>query len=245
MKNVMIVDDSTYHQEQLSVKVNAVQGFKVIAACCDGADAIDYLTKSRQIPDIVFLDVDMKRIDGITAMDYINDQFPSIKVIAFTNYSTQIVIDDMFSCGATAFVIKAGVVNNVHDKNLFEEYITKDGTSLVDRVLKCVINDIPYVDERIAYDLSKRCALIAERKQTKLAVSKQYKLTKRQKQIIGLNVFEVDYNTIANITSTSKRTVETNMSNLSKKFNVKNGKEGVMAFCLRRGASVIARLRQG
>ena len=239
----MVVDDNAYHQQQLSVKVNGLKGFSVITACTDGAEAINYLTKSKNLPDIIFLDVDMKKIDGITAVDYISDQFPSIKVIAFTNYSTTMVIDDMFACGAMGFVFKGGIVENQYEKNIFGEYKTEDGHSLIAEVLNSVVRNVPYIDERIKYDLSKRDLLLAERKNTKQAVNKKYKLTRREKQIIGLNVFEVDYNTIATITSTSKRTVETNMSNLSKKFNVKNGREGVMAFCLRRGASIIARLR--
>jgi DNA-binding NarL/FixJ family response regulator len=92
------------------------------------------------------------------------------------------------------------------------------------------------------FDINSRTHLMNERKLVKDGLSKKYKLTKKQKEIIGLNVLEVDYKAIATITNSSPRTVETTVNSLSRKFGVNNGKEGVMAFCMRFGASVIARL---
>jgi DNA-binding NarL/FixJ family response regulator len=176
-------------------------------------------------------------------MDFINEHFSAIKVIGFSSHFKGHVISDLFACGAMGYLYKGEVIEMPFAKQMnIPIYKTKEGKGLLEVALESVVHNIPYVDERMGFDISLRTDLINERQSLKDELGKKYKLTKKQKEIIGLNVFEVDYKTIATITNSSPRTVETTVNNLSKKFGVNNGKEGVMAFCMRFGASVIARL---
>ena len=244
MFKVIVVDDNSYHRKHIVSIVNAIAGFIVIKEAIDGVDAIWYLYNSKNMPDMVVLDIEMRRLDGITVMDHISEHFPTIKVIGCTGHATINVINDLFACGAMGFVNKLQVVENPHLKAMGSPmYICKKGNSVIEDALKSVANNTPYVDERIDYDITKRDILIAERKNNKEGITKKYKLTKRQKEIIGLNVFEMDYKTIGGIINISERTVEGNIANLTKKFATQNGREGVMAFCIKWGASVVAKLK--
>jgi len=243
MIKVMIVDDNSFHLQQIEKLVQVIKGYQVIITAKDGAEAIRYLANSNNLPHVIILDIEMRPIDGVTTMDYINEHFSAIKVIGFSSHFRGHVISDMFACGAMGYLYKGQVIENPSLKQMgVPIYKTKDGKGLLEVALESVIHDIPYVDERMDFDITSRTHLMNERKLLKDDLSKKYKLTKKQKEIIGLNVLEVDYKAVATITNSSPRTVETTVNSLSKKFGVNNGKEGVMAFCLRFGASIIARL---
>jgi len=67
MTKGMVVDDSIYHQQQqLLVKVNVVKGLTGMTAPGGCAEAVDYLTKLRCTPDIIYLPAGIKKIPCIT-----------------------------------------------------------------------------------------------------------------------------------------------------------------------------------
>ncbi len=243
MIKIMVVDDNSYQLQQIVKIINQIAGFKVITEAKDGAEAIRYLANSNNLPDVIILDIEMRPIDGVTTMDYINEHFSAIKVIGFSSHFKGHVISDMFACGAMGYLYKGEVIETPFAKqNGIPIYKTKEGRGLLEVALESVVHNIPYVDERMDFDINSRTHLMNERQSLKNELGKKYRLTKKQKEIIGLNMFEVDYKTIATITNSSPRTVEATVNGLSKKFGVNKGKEGVMAFCMRFGASIIARL---
>jgi DNA-binding NarL/FixJ family response regulator len=243
MIKVIVVDDNSYQQQQIVKIINQIVGYQVITTAKDGVEAIRYLANSNNLPHVIILDIEMRPIDGVTTMDFISEHFSTIKVIGFSSHFKGHVISDMFACGAMGYLYKGEVIESAFSKqNEIPIYKTKEGRGLLEVALESVVHNIPYVDERMDFDINSRTHLMNERKLVKDGLSKKYKLTKKQKEIIGLNVLEVDYKAIANITNSSPRTVETTVNSLSRKFGVNKGKEGVMAFCMRFGASVIARL---
>ena len=64
MRKVLIVDDDPFIRKLIATTLEDVAGFELLQAS-DGAEAIDLAARER--PEIVFLDVDMPRVDGIEA----------------------------------------------------------------------------------------------------------------------------------------------------------------------------------
>jgi CheY-like chemotaxis protein len=64
MKKVLIVDDDPFIRKLIATTLEDVAGFELIQAS-DGAEAVD--VAAREEPELVFLDVDMPRLDGIEA----------------------------------------------------------------------------------------------------------------------------------------------------------------------------------
>jgi two-component system response regulator DegU len=75
-----------------------------IYECGDGADAVELY--SRYQPDLVFMDVEMPRMDGLAAARLIIRSYPRARIIIVTDYD-----DDEFravavAAGAIGYVLK-------------------------------------------------------------------------------------------------------------------------------------------
>ena len=68
MRKVLIVDDDPFIRKLIATTLEDVAGFELLQAS-DGAEAVD--VAEREEPAIVFLDVDMPRLDGISACERI------------------------------------------------------------------------------------------------------------------------------------------------------------------------------
>ncbi len=71
---VLVVDDSAFMRKLITELVELDKTFKVVGSARDGLDALD---KIRELnPDIVTLDIEMPRLDGLEALDQIMTDMP-------------------------------------------------------------------------------------------------------------------------------------------------------------------------
>lgn len=71
MRKVLIVDDDPFIRKLIATTLEDVAGFELIQAS-DGQEAVEIA--AREQPELVFLDVDMPRLDGIEACARIRSQ---------------------------------------------------------------------------------------------------------------------------------------------------------------------------
>ena len=71
--NVCIIDDDDIYQFTMSMTLETFTGVDKIIALYDGAEALDYmldhLNKEEELPDIIFLDINMPIMDGFQFME--------------------------------------------------------------------------------------------------------------------------------------------------------------------------------
>jgi DNA-binding NarL/FixJ family response regulator len=101
---IILVDDHRLIREGFRALLEKELGMEVIGEAGDGATAIQIVRE--QLPDIVIMDVAMPGFDGISATRWITNEFPSIKVIALSMYSTTLFVTDMFEAGASGYLLK-------------------------------------------------------------------------------------------------------------------------------------------
>ncbi|MCG8425752.1 MAG: chemotaxis response regulator protein-glutamate methylesterase [Chromatiales bacterium] len=82
MINVLIVDDSAVVRQVLTEQLNQAIGFKVIGSARDPIFAMKMMEK--QWPDVIILDIEMPRMDGITFLKKIMSERPTPVVICST-----------------------------------------------------------------------------------------------------------------------------------------------------------------
>jgi two-component system, chemotaxis family, protein-glutamate methylesterase/glutaminase len=71
---VLVVDDSAFMRKLISELVESTGQFKVIGTAGDGVEALAQI-RARD-PDIVTLDIEMPRLDGLKALEQIMNDFP-------------------------------------------------------------------------------------------------------------------------------------------------------------------------
>ena len=79
---VLIVDDSAVVRQVLTEQLNAISGVSVVGAAADPLFAQRYL--ERKPPDVIVLDIEMPRMDGITFLKKLMQERPTPVIICST-----------------------------------------------------------------------------------------------------------------------------------------------------------------
>ena len=103
---VILVDDHRIVREGIASLLHGEQDMDVVAQADDGAVALELV---RQIhPDVVIMDVNMPRMDGITTTWYIRQADPGVRVIGLSVYEEESMEQALIEAGASAYLTKGG-----------------------------------------------------------------------------------------------------------------------------------------
>ena len=117
MTTILLVEDDK-NQRLLYEQELKHDGYEVVTAS-DGKEAIEKVQE--QLPDIVIMDINMPKMDGIEAMGRIlskNKEIPVIINTAYSNYK-----DSFMSWAADAYIVKSSDLSEL--KNTIKEILTK------------------------------------------------------------------------------------------------------------------------
>jgi two-component system chemotaxis response regulator CheB len=105
MVKVLIVDDSAFMRNALTSMLSSDPEIQVISTARDGLEAIEKVASLR--PDIVTMDIEMPRMDGITALRQIMEKtpVPVIMVSSLTTDGAKVTLDAL-NLGASDFIPK-------------------------------------------------------------------------------------------------------------------------------------------
>jgi len=103
--NVLIVDDSAFMRNALTAMLGSDPEIKVIATARDGVEAVEKTALLK--PDIVTMDVEMPRMDGLEALRLIMDKtpVPVVMVSSLTTEGAHVTLDAL-DHGAVDFIPK-------------------------------------------------------------------------------------------------------------------------------------------
>lgn len=100
--NVLIVDDDRASREGLRELFELRPNINVIGEAINGEEAVDLANSLH--PDLVIMDVQMPKMDGLEATRQIKQQSPGIRIILLTMYREYRAA--ALRSGADAFLIK-------------------------------------------------------------------------------------------------------------------------------------------
>ncbi len=102
---VLVVDDSAFMRKAISMMIEDDPSIEVIGTARDGIEAIEKVKSLK--PDLMTLDVEMPRMDGITALKKImkDTPLPVLMVSSLTAEGARVTIDAL-SAGAVDFIPK-------------------------------------------------------------------------------------------------------------------------------------------
>ena len=102
---ILVVDDSPFMRKSLQKMLEDAPDLKVVATARDGIDALEKLEEHK--PDIVTLDIEMPRMDGLTCLKKImaTHPLPVLMVSSLTQEGAQATLDAL-SLGALDFIPK-------------------------------------------------------------------------------------------------------------------------------------------
>jgi len=122
MTTILIVEDYK-NQRLLYEQELRLEGYEILTAA-DGKEALEKVQE--QPPDLIIMDKNIPKMDGIEAMGRILNKHKDIPIIIHTAYSNY--KDNFMSWAADAYIVKSSDLTEI--KNKIKEMITNKSQRL-------------------------------------------------------------------------------------------------------------------
>jgi DNA-binding NarL/FixJ family response regulator len=99
----LIADDHPLFRDGVSALL-AARGYDVVGEACDGLEALD---KAREFnPDLVLMDINMPRLDGLAATRILTTEQPTTHVVMLTVSDGEENLFEAIKSGAIGYLLK-------------------------------------------------------------------------------------------------------------------------------------------
>ena len=197
MTTVALVDDHNIFCDSLASLINDFEGFSVCWCAQDGIKAVNLLQQSKEMPDIMLLDIIMPRMNGLEVANWIFKNKKEIKVLALTMEEDDNSVIQMLQYGVKGYLLKS--IGS-------EELLTA-----LQQVVKYGYYYTPIITSNIHKQVEK-----------KMISDNGPELSDREKELLHNLCTEMTYAEISKKMFLSESTVDTYRARLFEKFEVKN-----------------------
>lgn len=196
--DVMIADDHSLMREGLKQLLELEVNIDVVAQAGDGKEALSQALKYN--PDVVLLDINMPKMNGIEVLRRFRDLGIESKVIMLTIHEDREYLFETMNMGANGYILK-----------------DSDANSLI-KAIKSVNNGGTYIQPSIKSILSDRRTNIDKESNEELLKVKS--LTNREYEVLTLIAEGLNNRNIAERLYISEKTVKNHVSSIFKKLGV-------------------------
>ena len=127
---VLVADDQAMIRGALAGLLDLERDIEVVAQAADGTQALDELARlagasgasepsdparTSAPVDVAIIDIEMPRMDGITATQAIRSRFPGVRVLIVTTFGRPGYLQRALDAGATGFMVKDAPVETLAD----------------------------------------------------------------------------------------------------------------------------------
>ena len=210
-KRVVIVEDHKILRQGLRSLLSLSSDLEVVGEAEDGLSAIRTILGIE--PDLVLLDLNMPKMDGISVILEVKGRSPGTKILALTMHKDEDNILQAFKSGADGYCLKTAG----HDELLIairsvlsgKQYLSPE---ISGKILKGYLESRKSIGKESPFDL----------------------LTRREKQVLKLVGEGYQNKEIADYLSISVKTVEKHRANIMEKLDLHNA-SALTAYAIEKG----------
>jgi DNA-binding NarL/FixJ family response regulator len=207
---VYIVEDHQLVRDGFIAILNEYSDeFSFLGEASNGITLLHELKSIDTLPNIVLMDINLPKMNGIEATSHLSKEFPSIKVVALTMMKQTSYIKRMLKAGAFGYLLKDC------DK---KEFIT---------ALRKVYSGESYFSQSVSQEV-----MLELTKFKKNATVEYNTLSKREMNVLELIVQDLSNQQIADKLHISSRTVDTHKQNILSKTQT-NTVAGLVVYALK------------
>jgi DNA-binding NarL/FixJ family response regulator len=212
---VLIADDQALIREGLEMLLRFSPGIEVIGTASDGVEAVQLVADRG--PDVVLMDLQMPRCNGVEATRRIVRDHPSTRVVVLTTYADDESLFGALEAGAMGYLTKDA------DANAIQEAIrtVHGGEALLD----------PSVQLRLIQHLRS-----ARQPEAARPAALSDGPTARETEVLGLIAKGLNNAEIARDLVVSEATVKTHINNIFSKVELRDRAQAVV-YAMRNGLS--------
>jgi DNA-binding NarL/FixJ family response regulator len=108
---VLVADDHQIVRDGLNALLGALDGIQVVGLAADGVDALHLVEETT--PDVVVMDIQMPRLDGLEATRRITSRHPAVKVVMLTMNEDDETVLAAIRGGASGYLLKGSGADEV------------------------------------------------------------------------------------------------------------------------------------
>jgi len=209
--SVILVDDHKLFREGLKLLLENLDYIKNVDEAGNGKELLKLIEKKQ--PDIIFMDIEMPVMDGITATQQVLKLHPGLNIIALSMYGDENYYTPMINAGAKGFVLK------------------NSGIQDVETAIQTVISGNNYFSQEI---LNRLINSIGKKSKTK----ESNELSEREEEVLFHICKGKSNQEIADTLYLSKRTVDKHRENLLSKTNARNT-AGLVMYAVKNGIAEV------
>ena len=200
---VHIADDHQLLIDGIEAVLSSEENIEIVGSSLNGEDVLNWFASNEA--DILILDINMPKVDGIAVLQsFLKNNFQQ-KVIVLSSYDDTKLIKEVLKIGASGFLAKkcAGknIVEAINQVYSGKQYFSE---SVKDKLLASFTNNYLNLDE-----ISKESSFFSS-------------LTPRETDVLKLICKQLNSKEISTELHISTNTVETHRKNLINKLKVKN-----------------------
>ena len=194
LTRVLLVDDHALVRAGIRALIGMLEDVEVVGEAGNGGEALALIEQLS--PDLVLLDITMRGMNGLVALEEMVKRFPAVRVIMLTMHEAREYVIQSLQTGAAGFLpksaasaeLKQAIDTVMRGKTYVSNEIDQTGAPLIERSAR---------DQRLLE-----------------------KLTPRQRQILILIAEGKSTKEIARVLNISVKTVETHRSQLTERLNI-------------------------
>lgn len=198
LKRVALVDDHHLVRAGLRALLEDLSGFDVVGEGADGSEVLELIDTVN--PDILVIDIAMKRVSGLDILPDVKKLHPGLPVILLTMHNTSDYLQTAIERGANA-------------------YLLKDSAEVeLELALKAVLDGQMYISPKLSEQLLE--TLKQDHEKEELNVNKV--LTPRQTEILKMLAEGKGTKQIAYDLGLSVKTIESHRSQIMERLQIRD-----------------------
>lgn len=204
---LLLADDHALIRMGVRAMVDELPDFEIVGEAEDGQQAVE---KARELkPDIILLDVSMKDVSGLEALQPLAKVAPQSKVLMLSMHSEPVVVLDALRRGAQGYLLK--------DAAMVELPLARRAIDRGERYLSSAIAQ-PVIEQALSNDTPRA----------------DHDLTPRQIEILRLITRGTSTRAIAEGLNLSVKTVEAHRAQIMRRLEI-HDVPGLVLYALREG----------
>ena len=198
---LLIFEDNDDMRESLSIMFKEVDGILLTAAYPDALQVVEDVKANE--PDIILMDIDMPKVNGMEAVWQVKKQFPDIQILMLTVFDDNDFVFRSICAGASGYLLKRTPPEKIVEA-IFE--LASGGGSLTSSIARKVLDMFPRSDP---------------------SHSETDTLTSREREVLALLVKGHSYKMAAAELNITHETIRSHIKKIYQKLHVHSSAEAI------------------
>jgi DNA-binding NarL/FixJ family response regulator len=201
MIRLLVFEDNDDMRESLSILFKGTPGILFTGAYADATRSVEDVAATE--PDVILMDIDLPKVNGIEAVWQIKQQFPSVQILMLTVFDDNERIFQSICAGASGYILKRYPPSKIIEA-VYE--VAEGGGSLTSSIARKVLDMFPHFN--------------AAKKETGT-------LTGREREVLALLVKGHSYKMAAAELNITLETVRSHIKKIYEKLHVHSSGEAI------------------